>query len=92
LTTNTHINITMRHLLSSLLLLTALGLHAQADMPVLWETKLGHRCEFTGTGTEERGYSYAADDKEITFFDNKTGKTIWTGRFKDLTPKLNKVD
>lgn len=92
MTTNTHINITMRHLLSSLLLLTALGLHAQADMPVLWETKLGHRCEFTGTGTEERGYSYAADDKEITFFDNKTGKTIWTGRFKDLTPKLNKVD
>lgn len=82
----------MKHFLSPLLFLTALGLHAQADMPTVWETKLGHRFDYTGTGTEERGYSYAADDKEMTVFDNKTGKTIWTGRYKDLTPKLRKVD
>ncbi len=75
----------------SLLLLSG-ALYAQEDMPMLWETKLEHRIEHTGTGTETRGYSYAASDKEITFFDNKTGKTKWTGRFKDLTPKLSKVD
>ena len=87
-TTITH----MRNLTTSFLLLSAATAMAQADMPTLWETKLEHRIEHTGTGTEERGYSYAASDKEMTVFDNKTGATRWTGRFKDLTPKLSKVD
>lgn len=82
----------MKQLITPLLLLSAIGLRAQEEMPILWETKLEHRIEQTGTGTEERGYSYAADDKEMTVFDNKSGKTKWTGRYKDLTPKLNKVD
>ncbi|MCB0777960.1 MAG: PQQ-binding-like beta-propeller repeat protein, partial [Flavobacteriales bacterium] len=82
----------MKHLLTPILLITAMGLQAQEDMPVVWETKLGHRFDYTGTGTEDRGYSYAADDKEMTVFDNKTGATKWTGRYKDVTPKLNKVD
>ncbi|MGV3636354.1 MAG: PQQ-binding-like beta-propeller repeat protein [Flavobacteriales bacterium] len=82
----------MKQLITPLLLLSAIGLRAQEEMPILWETKLEHRIEQTGTGTEERGYSYAADDKEMTVFDNKTGQTKWTGRYKDLTPKLGKVD
>lgn len=82
----------MRHLLSTFLLTTAMGLHAQADMPIVWDTKLGHRFDYTGTGTEERGYSYAADDKEVTVFDNKTGAVKWTARYKELVPKLRKVD
>ena len=82
----------MKQLITPLLLLCAIGLRAQEEMPILWETKLEHRIEQTGTGTEGRGYSYAADDKEMTVFDNKTGQTKWTGRYKDLTPKLNKVD
>lgn len=82
----------MKHLLITGSLLCATGLLAQQDMPTLWETKLEHRIEHTGTGTEERGYSYAASEKEITVFDNKTGATRWTGRFKDLAPRLNKVD
>ena len=82
----------MKHTITPLLFITALGLQAQEDMPVLWEAKLEHRIEQTGTGTEERGYSYAADEREMTVFDNKTGATKWTGRFKDLTPKLSKVD
>src|SRR5690606_3715606 len=72
--------------------LFALAAFAQKDMPVVFETKLDHRIENTGTGTEERGYSYAASDKEITVFNNKTGSVRWTGKFKDLTPKLRKVD
>lgn len=82
----------MKKLLTPLLITATIGLHAQKEMPTVWETKLGHRFDYTGTGTEERGYSYSADDKEMTVFDNKTGKTIWTGRYKDLTPKLRKVD
>ena len=82
----------MKYTIASALLLAGTGLFAQEDMTTLWETKLEHRIEQTGTGTEERGYSYAADDKEMTVFDNKTGATKWTGRFKDLTPNLNKVD
>ncbi len=82
----------MKHLFITGSLLCATGLLAQEDMPTMWETKLEHRIEHTGTGTEERGYSYAASEKEITVFDNKTGATRWTGRFKDLAPRLNKVD
>ena len=74
------------------LLAITTGLFAQADMPVLWESKLDHRIEHCGTGTEGRGYSYAADDKELTVFDNNTGAKKWTGRYKDLTPNLKKVD
>ena len=82
----------MKHLFTSAFLLSASALWAQEEMPTIWETKLEHRIEHTGTGTEERGYSYAASDKEITVFNNKTGGVRWTGKFKDLTPKLNKVD
>jgi len=66
--------------------------YAQEDMPVVWEQKMGHRIEYNGTGTEDRGYSYAASSKEITVFDNKTGQTKWTASFKDIAPKLSKVD
>lgn len=82
----------MKQLLTSTLMLSAMGLWAQDEMPVIFETKLEHRIEHTGTGTEARGYSYAASDKEITVFNNKTGGVRWTGKFKDLTPTLSKVD
>jgi outer membrane protein assembly factor BamB len=65
---------------------------AQEEMTTLWETKLDHEIIHTGTGTEERGYSYAASEKEITFFVNKTGRIKWTARFKDMAPKLSKID
>jgi outer membrane protein assembly factor BamB len=82
----------MKPLLTTAGLLVATGLLAQEEMPTIFETKLEHKIEHTGTGTEDRGYSYAASDKEITVFNNKTGGVRWTGRFKDLTPNLSKVD
>lgn len=82
----------MKHLILPSTLFLVTSLMAQEEMSTVWETKLEHRIEHTGTGTEARGYSYAADDKEMTVFDNKSGATKWTGRYKDLTPKLNKVD
>ncbi len=65
---------------------------AQDDMPVVWESNLGHKIDFNGTGLEDRGYSYAASDKEITVFNNSDGKVLWTKTFKDIAPKLRKID
>ncbi len=65
---------------------------AQDDMSMVWEKKLEHKIESHGTGTEDRAYSYAASQKEISVFDNKTGKVLWIKRFKDVAPKLRKVD
>ena len=66
--------------------------NAQDDMPVVWETKLGHTIVHNGTGLEDRGYSFAASEKEITVFNNEDGSTIWTKAFKEMAPKLRKVD
>lgn len=74
------------------LLTSAMFTRAQDDMPVVWESKMDHKIQYNGTGTEDRGYSYAASDKEITVFENATGKVKWTKKFKDVAPKLGKID
>jgi hypothetical protein len=43
----------MKQLLTPVISLLALGAFAQEDMPIIFETKLGHKIEHTGTGTEE---------------------------------------
>ncbi|KAF0202730.1 MAG: hypothetical protein FD170_1579 [Bacteroidetes bacterium] len=73
-------------------IMSAFFTYAQDDMPVVWESRMDHKIEHTGTGTEERGYSYAASDKEITVFDNVTGKVKWSKKFKEMAPKLSKID
>ncbi|MCD4665031.1 MAG: PQQ-binding-like beta-propeller repeat protein [Bacteroidales bacterium] len=65
---------------------------AQEKMPLLWETKLDHTIMYIGTGTEDRGHSFAASDKAITIFSNETGETIWSKTFKELAPELKQVD
>lgn len=83
----------MKKLLTiALLALFCANSFAQEDMTVVWESKMGHKIEYTGTGMETTGYSYAASDKEMTLFSNKDGKAIWTKAFKDLAPKLRKID
>ncbi|MBN2173522.1 MAG: PQQ-binding-like beta-propeller repeat protein [Bacteroidales bacterium] len=66
--------------------------NGQEDMTSAWEMKLGHKILNNGTGLEDRGYSFAASDKEMTVFKNEDGKTIWTKEFKDIAPKLRKID
>ena len=78
--------------LMAALLTSAMFTRAQDDMPVVWESKMDHKIQYNGTGTEDRGYSYAASDKEITVFENATGKVKWTKKFKDVAPKLGKID
>lgn len=73
------------------LLIFAFVANAQEDMSIVWETKLGHQILHSGTSLEGE-HSYAASDKEISLFDNNTGKVIWEKKFGDIAPKLNKID
>jgi len=81
-----------KQLFTIISLLFTCWLYAQEDMPLVWETRLDHSISHNGTGTEDRGYSYAASDKEITVFDNAMGKIKWSARFKEIAPKLSKID
>ncbi|HPE57256.1 MAG TPA: PQQ-binding-like beta-propeller repeat protein [Bacteroidales bacterium] len=67
---------------------------AQDDMSTVWEVKLGHQIIYYGTDVSDQpdSYSFAADDKEVTFFKNIDGSTIWTKAYKNMAPKLRKVD
>jgi outer membrane protein assembly factor BamB len=78
-------------LILATLLIFAFVAQAQEDMSVIWETKLGHQILHSGTSLEGE-HSYAASDKEISLFDNSTGKVIWEKRFSEIAPKLNKID
>jgi outer membrane protein assembly factor BamB len=72
-------------------LLTIVRVNAQEDMSIVWETKLGHQILFAGTSLEGEN-SYAASDKEMSLFNNNSGKVIWEKSFGDMAPKLRKID
>lgn len=71
-----------------------LRLSAQEDMSQVWTTRLEHRIEHTGTDPNpgDDNVSYAASDKEMTVFRNTDGSTVWTKAFKDMAPRLRKID
>lgn len=75
----------------AVLLLSFVWARAQEDMTTVWETKLPHQIQFTGTSLEGE-HSYAASDKEFSLFDNNTGKILWTKSFSEMAPKLRKID
>lgn len=75
----------------SVMLLSFATLFAQEDMPIVWESKMDHQILFTGTSLEGE-VSYAASDKEMTVFRNDDGKTVWSKPFKEIAPKLRKID
>jgi len=82
----------MKKLLTfAVLLLSIVWAKAQEDMTTVWETKLGHQIQYAGTSLEGE-HSYAASDKEMSLFDNKTGKVIWEKSFSEMAPKLRKID
>ncbi len=72
-------------------LLSIVWAKAQEDMTTIWETKLPHQILHSGTSLEGE-HSYAASDKDISLFDNKSGKIIWTKSFNEIAPKLRKID
>ena len=75
----------------AVLLLSMVWAQAQEDMTTVWETKLGHQILHAGTSLEGE-HSYAASDKEMSLFDNNTGKVIWEKSFSEMAPKLRKID
>lgn len=76
-----------------LALLFSLAMYAQEDMKEMWSTKLGHQIDFYGCDDGGWvGYGYASDGKELTMYDNETGKILWTKKIKELAPRLRKVD
>jgi outer membrane protein assembly factor BamB len=77
--------------LIAVFLLAVCWVKAQEDMTTIWETKLGHQIIHAGTSLEGE-HSYAASDKEMSLFDNNTGKVIWEKSFNDMAPKLRKID
>jgi len=82
----------MKKLLTfAVLLLSVIWAKAQEDMTTVWETKLGHQIQYAGTSLEGE-HSYAASDKEMSLFDNKTGKVIWEKKFSEMAPRLRKID
>ena len=78
-------------MLFTLFVFSFAGIKAQEDMTVVWESRLEHQINFSGTSLEGE-HSYAASEKEMTVFDNNTGKTVWTKSFGDLAPNLRKID
>lgn len=73
--------------------LGALPMLAQVEMTPVWEMRLEHKFEYVGTDPNDGpGLNYAASDKEITVFDNATGKVVWSKAFKELAPNLRKID
>lgn len=82
----------MKKLISiAFLMVSFVALLAQEDMPIVWESKMDHQILFTGTSLEGE-VSYAASDKEMTVFRNDDGKTVWSKPYKEIAPKLRKID
>lgn len=80
-----------KQLLTLFFFLTAASLFAQEEMKTVWETKCDHRFESQGV-SDQKGFLYGASEKEITVCKNQDGSILWTKRFKDIAPGLNKVD
>jgi outer membrane protein assembly factor BamB len=80
-----------RFMIFAVFLLSVAWAKAQEDMSTVWETKLGHQILWAGTSLEGE-HSYAASDKEMSLFDNKSGKVIWEKSLSEMAPKLRKID
>ena len=74
-------------------LLLGLGSFAQEDMKVEWTKKFDHKTDRVGTGLEGSDeVSYIATDKEITVYKTSDGSIVWSKAFKELVPRLRKID
>jgi outer membrane protein assembly factor BamB len=71
--------------------LAATGLSAQDEMSAVWERKCDHRIEDTGL-SDSKGFLYGCNDKEITVCKTADGSVMWTKKFKEVAPGLNKLD
>jgi hypothetical protein len=71
----------------------SLGLFAQEDMKTEWTKKYEHKTDWVGTGLEgSNEVSYIATSKEITVYKTSDGSVVWSKPYKELVPKMKKVD
>jgi len=70
----------------------AMSGYTQADMSAVWSKDMGIKFVHFGTGLEKTNYSYVASAKEIAVFSNKDGSIYWKKSFKEIAPKLKKID
>lgn len=76
-----------------LALVFAIAVQGQETMKEKWSTKLNHQIDFYGSDNADIvGYGYASDGKELSMYDNETGKILWSKKLKDIAPRLRKVD
>lgn len=80
-----------RNIITALLLLGAVMLQAQEDMSTVWEANVGHKMNYMYTGLEEK-VSICANEKVVTAVNNIDGSIRWTKPFKEIAPKLRKVN
>ena len=67
--------------------------NGQDEMPEVWSTKFDHKIEWHGCDDSgNMGYGMVASDKEISVYESETGKLTWTKSFKELAPRMRKVD
>jgi hypothetical protein len=54
---------------------------------------MDHQIDFWGCDNGNWvGYGYTASNKDISVYENETGKVIWTKDFTDISQRLKKVD
>ena len=73
------------------LMLAVIHLKAQDEMSEIYKMEIDHSFDFTAYGNED-GYSYASSAKEITVFNNKSGKVLWNKKYNAISDQLGKVD
>lgn len=75
------------------ILLGSFMANAQGELDVAWTKSFDHKGEKVGTGLEGEGeVSYTSDSKTMTVFKTSDGSILWSKDFKDLAPKLRKID
>lgn len=80
-------------LLITMALAGAFTAKAQDDMPEVWSTKFDHQIDWYAVDdANASGYGMVASDKEISVYESANGKLVWTKTFKELAPRMRKVD
>jgi outer membrane protein assembly factor BamB len=80
-----------RSIIAAVFLLVGVSLWAQEEMSTVWEANVGHKMDYMYTGLEDK-VSICADDKVITAVNNSDGSIRWSKPFKEIAPKLKRVN
>ena len=80
-----------KNLISTVFLFLSIVAFTQEEMSIVWEKKMDHQLQYRYTGHEGE-VSIGASDKVVTAFNNDDGSIVWSKPFKEVAPKLRKID